>query len=439
MRKGLPVACLVAGLLALPAPGSASELLDLLKQKGVISEEEYRRLKGVEEREKAKAAEAMEKAKLPFDISYKPAGGLQITSKDKQHQLSFGVQVFTQLSLFSEDTDADSNFLARRGRVSFGGYVFRDFTYKLELDGTSSPVLDEDAFLGWERYKQLRIRVGQHKTRFGGEQTWGRYSLFFLERSMISDVLAEGGSRGAFVYGDLHPAFSYQASVSNGTGRASDNNDDKDFALRLIAKPFQGSALEKALPIEVAGNVAVGEQPHSSTGGRVQLFLRDNRLTMFSVATEGMRTRWGGDIWYNKDYKQKGNPFSATAELIYEKQEREGPVLGTGSDDLVRWGYHVQAGYLLTGTREKDGWELVAKYESIDMDDDDKSGGDNIVGQTVDTWGFGLNYWPVKQVRLSVNGFVFDIDRPLTSAAADDPFNNGSSAWAVVSGFYFRF
>ncbi len=436
-------AALFVGSVVSPGVSHATELLDLLRKKGIITEEEYRELKGADERDKARAeakiAERIRKSQPHFEVKYKD--GFRITSRDKQHELRFGVQVFNQFSVFPEDADEENNFLVRRGRVTFRGKVFGDFTYRLELDAVTSPVLDQDAYLGWERFKEFRIRAGQHKTRFGGEQTWSRYSLFFLERSMISDNLTEGASRGAYIYGDLHPAFSYQFSVSNGTGRSDDNNDEKDYALRLIARPFKGTAWEKVLPIEVAGNFSIGDQPFNASGGRTRLFLRDNRLTVFTVATEGLRRRYGGDIWYNKDYKNKGGfPLSATAEFIYERQEREGPVLGTGNDDLVRYGYHIQGGYLLMGSRKKNGLELVAKYERIDMDDDDKSSGtEDFAGQTVDTYGFGVNYWPIKEVRLSVNGFVFDIDRPVTTAAADDPFLNGDSAWAVVSGFYFKY
>ena len=92
------------------------------------------------------------------------------------------------------------------------------------------------------------------------------------------------------------------------------------------------------------------------------------------------------------------------------------------------------------GSRKKNGLEFVAKYESIDMDDDDKaSGTEDLAGQRVDIIGLGLNYWLIQELRLSVNGFIFDIDRPVTSATADDPFNNGGSAWAVVSGIYFKY
>ena len=419
--------------------GQASELLDLLKKKGVITEREYRELKSVEKAKEVSIREEIKKAQPPFDTKYK--GGLRFTSKDKQHLLRINVQAFSQFSMFPEGADADNNFRARRGRLTFRGKLFKDFTYRLELDGSASNVLDQDAYLGWERHKKFRIRVGQHKTRFGGEQTYSRYSLFFLERSMISDNIPEGASRGVFVYGDLDPTFRYEASVSNGNKRNDDDNDEKDFAVRFITKPFKESAKAKVFPIEFSVNAAVGNQPHSSKGGRTRLFLRDNRLSVFNVATEGLRQRYGVDIWYNKDYKNKGGlPLSATAEFIYEKQEREGPVLGVGNDDLIRYGYHVQGGYLLTGSRKKNGLELVAKYETIDMDDNDRSAGtEDLAGQTVNIFGFGINYWPIKAVRLSGNVFAFDIDRPVTSAADDDPFNNGGSTWAILTGAYFKF
>ncbi|MFQ5692841.1 MAG: porin [Nitrospinota bacterium] len=427
-------AALLAGSLVLPSVGSGSELLDLLRKKGVITEEEYRELKAEEEKERAKVAAEIQKAKGPFEVTYKD--GFRIR-KGKDFELRFGVQVFNQLAVFPSDTAADSSFRVRRGRVTFRGHVFRDFTYRLELDGTSDPVLDQDAYLGWERFGAFRVRVGQHKTRFGGEQTWSRYSLFFLERSMISDNLTEGASRGVFLYGDLLPQLSYEASVSNGTGRSGDDNSDKDYALRLIGRPFQETSWEKVLPIEVAANVAFGNQPFNARGGRTRLFLRDNRLQVFNVSTEGFRQRYGGDLWFNKDYKK--GPLSATAEYIFERQEREGPRLGRDRADLIRRGFHVQAGYLLTGTRKKNGLEFVFKYEHIDMDDEEDDGGaDEIAGQTVEVLGFGLNFWPIQEVRLSLDGFVFDIDRPL-DAASEDPFRNGDTAWAVLSGFYFKF
>lgn len=425
-------------LLGVSVPGDASELLDLLRKKGTITEKEYRELKADEKKKEAKIAEQIKKSEPPFKIKYDK--GFRIVSKDKQHEFRLGVQVFSQFSVFPEDTDANNNFRIRRGRVTFRGKVFRDWTYRLELDGTDDAVLDQDAYFGWEKHKQFRIRVGQHKTRFGGEQTSSRYGLFFLERSMISDNLTEGSSRGVFVYGQLHPMFGYQASVSNGTGRNNDNNSEKDYALRLTLKPFTGTPSQKTFPVEISGNFSAGDQPNSGNGARTRLFLRDNRLVIFNAATEGLRQRYGGDIWYNKAYKNKGGiPLSATAEFIYERQEREGlgPLGGKG-DDVIRYGYHVQGGYMLMGSRSKNGLELVAKYERIDADDE-SGGNEDLTGQTLDTYGLGLNYWPIKEVRLSANGFLFDFDRPLTTEADKDPFRDGDSAWAVIFGFYFKF
>jgi hypothetical protein len=51
----------------------------------------------------------------------------------------------------------------------------------------------------------------------------------------------------------------------------------------------------------------------------------------------------------------------------------------------------------------------------------------------------GLNYWPIKEIRLTVDGFIFDFDRPITTATDPNPFNNGGSTWAVVMGAYFKY
>jgi hypothetical protein len=418
---------------------AAEKLLDILRQKGTISEEEYRNLKADEEAEKARIEALIKQSQPPFDVTYKD--GFRITSRDKRHALRLGVQIFNQVSIFPEDADANSNFLLRRGRVTFRGKVFQDFTYRLELDGTSTPVLDQDAYFGWEKYKAFRIRAGQHKTRFGGEQIWSRYSLFFLERSMISGNLTEGASRGVFIFSDpaANMPVTLEFSVTNGTRRSNDNNDDKDFALRVIGRPFQGTSWKNVLPIEMAGNFTLGKQPFNANGARTRLFLRDNRLIIFNAETKGLRQRYGGDIWYNKDYRNTGGlPLAFQFEFIYERQERDQE---DGLADIVRQGYHLQAGYLVLGSRSKHGLEPVFRLEYIDMDNE--GGGTGVNGQNLYVYGFGLNYWPIKEIRLSVNGFIFDFDRPLTeeggSSSSDDPFKNGGNAWAMLLGAYFKF
>ena len=99
-----------------------------------------------------------------------------------------------------------------------------------------------------------------------------------------------------------------------------------------------------------------------------------------------------------------------------------------GNGDLVRSGYAVQAGYLLAGDWKRGGLEFVARYDSIDMDDRDGAAGPGgLIGQTVDTFALGLNYRPISEIRLSMSGFLFDIDRPLTDAGDRDPFKNGAA------------
>ena len=420
-----------------PKSSDADSLLDILKKKGILTEQEYERLKRKKRREAAvhKPAASQEPS---FEIQYKR--GLRITSKDKQHELRIGGALFTQQSLFPEDSDANNNFLLRRARVTFRGRTFGQFTYRLTLEGTGDDLIPSSTYLGWERYRAFRLRLGQNDTPFGAEALWSRFNMFLLESSMIGDNLRESTSRGVYFFSDPHPAVRLRGSITNGTGTESDNNSEKDFTLRITGRPFRLIATQNRWPLFVGGNVSVGRQPHNPLGGRTRLFLRDNRQTVFNTATEGLRTRYGSDLFFNKDYRDYPRlPFSALAEFIYERQERAGPVLGRGNSDLIRNGYSLQAGYLLKGPRTSNGLEFAVRYESIDMDfDNGAATSAGIPGQTLDTFGVGLTYRPVPAIRLSLNGFLFDIDRPITTAADEDPLKNGG-AWAILSGFYMKY
>lgn len=443
IRRGMPgslIGVALALLLLLPAATDASELLDVLRKKGVISQKEYDELKAAESKRAAQVKEALEKrAEGNFKIRYKPGGGFRITSKDKQHQLRFGVQLFNQVYIpIDDEVDKHSAFRLRRARFTMRGHIFKHWTYKFELNGVEKRVLDQDAYFGWEQHKQFKLRVGQHKTRFGGEQTWSRSKLFFLERSIINDNMTEGVSRGVYAYGSLHPMFGYELSLTKGNGvgsTAGDNNgndnNDLDVSGRFIWKPTKGSTMEKMWPIQLVGAFSMGEQEHNSRGARTRLFLRDNRLQVFNAATGGLRQRYGGELWYNKDYKTKGAlPLSILAEYMHERQERKG--VSGDLDDVIRQGWHVQGGYMLSGSRKKNGLELVGRVESFEGDDG--AGGE----QEVNVYGLGVSYWPIAETRFSLNVFRFDIDQP-EDPASPDPFKSGDVAWAVLAGAYFKF
>ena len=176
----------------------------------------------------------------PLNIGYKD--GLKIESVDKKHELRIGTEIYTQFSAFPRDAEANGNFLLRRGRVTFQGRLFRDFTYRLTLAGAGSSLLSSTTYVGWERYKAFRIRVGQHLAPFGAEALTSRFNLFFLERSMIGDNLRESVGWGVFVLSDPHPAIHLRAAVTNGTGDGDDDNSEKDFSFRAVGRPFRPTA-----------------------------------------------------------------------------------------------------------------------------------------------------------------------------------------------------
>ncbi len=410
-----------------------ADLLDILKRRGVITEEEFQELKG---------RQAERAAQNNFEVGFDR--GFFLRSPDKRHELKFDAQIFEHLTVLPEDTKESTTFRLRRGRVTLSGHLFKDITFKLEFDGTSDPVVDTSAYIGYERFKPFKVRFGQRKDPFGGEKTYSRYKQFFIERSMISDNLTPSTQRGVWLLGDLfNKKLSYDVGITNGAGRAQDNNDDKDYTARLVWRPFRDTGMQDILPLEIGGNFNIGHQPFSSNGARTRLFMRDNRKVIFNASTEGLRVRGGGDVFYNKDYKH--GRVSLLGEFIWQQNEREGPVLtGTGTlpknpDSVIRYGWHLTGGAMLLGSRKKNGLEFVARVEQIDADDSGNNGGaDELVGQQLTTYGLGLNFWPYSQLRFLANGFIFDFDRA-TDLTSADPFDQEGTTYGVIFAAMLKF
>ncbi len=126
---------LLAGLiLLLPGPALAAEksLADILKEKGILTEEEYQEAVKAEEAQKAredqkaeeaqKAAAAKEKPPSPPAVGSTNRDGFFLQTPDQQYKLTFQGFVRTQLRLYENNTSQDNEFKIRHARLIFRGY-----------------------------------------------------------------------------------------------------------------------------------------------------------------------------------------------------------------------------------------------------------------------------------------------------------------------------
>lgn len=144
---------------------SAKTLEDVLKEKGVITEEDYKEVTKYK----------------PFN--YQLGKGFTFTSQDEKFQLTLGGRVqfrytYTDFDLNSSTRSDTSVWDAKRIRLIAQGYAFsKDLTYKLEFDprvlATGSPGNSKgliETYINYRLIDEVQLRAGQMKTPFARQE-----------------------------------------------------------------------------------------------------------------------------------------------------------------------------------------------------------------------------------------------------------------------------
>ncbi|MRR59201.1 MAG: porin [Deltaproteobacteria bacterium] len=223
-----------AGLLAALAVGQnadAKSLEDILKEKGVITEADYKEVG------KSKP------------IDYKLGKGFTFTSADEKFQLSLGGRMqfrytFTDFDTADFDTKSDSStWDAKRIKLILGGYAYtKDLTYKVELDlrQSGSFKMLQDAFLNYKFIDEVQLRAGQYKVPFARQELTSDGSLSFVDRSPVVDAFKASYDIGAMVHGKVAGGFAeYNLGVFGGLGQTTARaTNDNMFAARVAVNPL---------------------------------------------------------------------------------------------------------------------------------------------------------------------------------------------------------
>ena len=278
---------LAAGATRVPAQ-DLSALLQVLKDKGILTQEEYDRVMARQKikdesnskEAKPRAAQAPQKevkaavkeetkAVAKDEVKGGFRDGFSFESADKRHTLSLRGRVELDYRQFGGDDGANADtFDLRRGYFSFEGRLYDDFEYRLRgnlstLNGPATTVctavgptsatdptprctqsaavantantsLDE-AWLSFNAGKSAQMKFGQFKMPFGLEQLQTDLFTDFMERSM-GDAISPGKERGLQISGYPAEGISYAIAYSNGQGvNANDTNntvDNKDLLAR---------------------------------------------------------------------------------------------------------------------------------------------------------------------------------------------------------------
>ena len=344
------------GVVPVAEADALDRLIDKLKEKGVISEDEYNDVIDIREGEKAVARKrkqaqaeketlAEERKKTEMDGSFND--GIRWESADSTNALSIGGRIQLDYRNFSGDDALIANtFDMRRAYLTVQGRLWDYYTFDVTGDFagltgsnsiattttcsadpcTSSNItsttrtdlrqtshLDVAWFnVGW--WKSAQFRFGQFKMPMSIEEQTSSRFIDFQERSIVN-AYVPAKERGAMVHGNPATGLFYGVAVSTGQGKNNNENDPTvdgtDFigrvGVNIAEMTGQKNAVYHLATAYSTGKIAVSAVPTGRTEGRGNNFFSAAAFTGSDVE----RTRTGleaavalGPVKFQTEYLQ---------------------------------------------------------------------------------------------------------------------------------------
>ncbi|MCC7549765.1 MAG: hypothetical protein IT532_18605 [Burkholderiales bacterium] len=459
MRKHLEVrrrfalaAMAAAAALAMPAVQAQEtpildQLLDKLKDRGILTEDEYQALKAEREAERlaaraerrqralreAQAAEKEEKSKdeSKTALAGRFRDGFIFESGDRQHGISVSGRVHGDYRHFADDT-APRTFDVRRAYLGIQGKLYDIYTFDVTGDFAQSGTTLDVAWFNAAWLQSAQLRVGQFKMPFSIEEQTSSRFIDFQERSTMN-ALVPAKERGIMVHGEPFKGLNYGVALSNGQGKNNNETsvelDRPDLIARVSGNAAEwlqqpGMVLHAGLAYSngtLAGNSAV---PSGRTEARGVTFFQAGNLAS-SAGTDVDRQRLGGEL------SLAWGPFKLQGEYTRASFDSD-----AGSDRDID-AYYASASWLVTGESHARSYrsgayraiapnrplgsgglgafEVGLRYSDFDAGDFTVTAPTASTAFTnkADAWTLGLKWIPVTNVRVYLNYVQTQFDTPI--------------------------
>ena len=165
-----------------------------------------------------------------------------------------------------ESKNGGDGFGLRYLRLYLDGTVLKDFKYRVQMNVSGEPGSKNgarviDAFISWQKWAPLGIKLGEYKRCFTFENPmnpWdiasGDYTQLTKHFTGMGGDLYQGAANsggrdlGVQIYGDAfkvgktqHYLLHYQAGIYNGQGiNTSDKDKEKDYIATVQLQPLKG-------------------------------------------------------------------------------------------------------------------------------------------------------------------------------------------------------
>lgn len=236
-----------------PTATAGGVLTDILREKGVITKEDWIRIEAA--REKRQAEKQKKKKKPTIKVGFGKKGFTLATPdglfKTKIQWRFQGRYTYPERSdprkrsNFDGQRDpAESTFELRRMRMKVGGHGYKPWIkYYFEVDWQPGRDFDDGQgnsatrLIDWrimlEKFKWAKLRIGQWKINYSRERVDSSGKQTMVERSIMNRVFTIDRQIGAMLYGRVNPGtpidMNYYLGVYSGSGRGNASNDDDNM------------------------------------------------------------------------------------------------------------------------------------------------------------------------------------------------------------------
>ena len=428
MRKKLAATCVIilfgsvifASVLPQAFAGETTEaILDILHEKGDITDQQYEELK-------EKAREEDKGFETYFDKR------LHIDSNDGRFKFRIGGRILLDAAV----TDADDGFEAaedasgntfegsgvefRQARLHMMGLMYDHVAFKNEFDFAGGEVSFKE---NWIEIRDLpylgKMRIGHTKEPFSLERLNSRMYMPFMERALPNGIVPGRNTGIRFLNFIDNPRMSWSVGFFKETGGNGDDfteNGDYNVTGRLTATPWYADNGAKVLHLGIAYSHKFTNEDAEETWLRFRK-RPELHISDLQPVDTGKIPADGVDMVGPEAAIVLG-PFSLQGEYWFTRLNSD------AYDDPELSGYYVTCSYFLTGEHRKykpngnDGaefsmvdvkspfdpergawgaWQVAARYADIDLNDNQLKGG------KMDDISLALNWYPYTNVRWSFN------------------------------------
>jgi len=411
--------------------GTTEEILEILKQRGIVTGEEYENLK--------KKAEE-EKKKTETDYTVKWSNGLQVNRNDGAFKIKLGGRIQLDWGVIDPDSSLETNdengvygnnalkgsgVEFRRARLYVSGTLWEDFVFKAQYEFAGGSVGFKDVYLGMENIPFVgELIVGQMHEPYSLEELTSSNYITFMERSLPTVAFSPSRQTGIRASNAvLNKRMTWAAGLFYGDTDDDGNSEfgdftDIDLTMRLTGLPIYGDDGRRLLHLGLGYSHQFRDEGETTARyrSRPEIHLTDVRL----VDTDDIDL--GSANLLNPEIALVWGPFSIQGEYYWTGLDSD------VADNPTFQGAYLFGSWFITGEyRPYDissgkfgrvkpiknfyptvaggpgAWELGLRWSWLDLDDKD------VLGGKQNDFTFGLNWYWNPNYRVMFNYIYADV------------------------------